>query len=357
MTNQRRYALIGLFVTGALIISAIGLAVFFGGGFGRGKLTALMVFRGNVTGLEIGTTVQFRGMKIGEVKRVRTIYHPDDKQVLFPVYAEFTGTIEVPGYDRKATSNVRTAWLHEMVDRGLRAQLQTKSFVTGQQMIMLDFVDDQAPVYTRLEGDLLEIPTVRSPNEAIFETIKELPVREMIIDGQKLLANINKLLADDNGKPGSLATMLADLSSLSRKLDQQLPPLLAELQQTGKTTRATMADAQKTLATIASATRSVEQQVNLAGPAFQASAQELQILARSARSSAAELDRLMGRVDQSMLRLEHTLSEDAPLGYALTSGLSEIGAAAKSLRSVADGLSRRPESLIFGRSADRKPTP
>ena len=26
-------------------------------------------------------------------------------------------------------------------------------------------------------------------------------------------------------------------------------------------------------------------------------------------------------------------------------------------RLVADGLSRRPESLIFGRSADRKPTP
>lgn len=115
MKNQRRYALIGGFVVGALIIAAIGIAVFFGGGFGRGRLAAVMVFRGNVTGLEVGTPVQFRGMKVGEVERVRTIYDPADS-VLFPVYAEFTGTIEVPGNEQRPSADVRTAWLREMME-------------------------------------------------------------------------------------------------------------------------------------------------------------------------------------------------------------------------------------------------
>lgn len=357
MNNQRRYALIGTFVVGALIIAAIAIAVFFGGGLGRGKLRAVMVFRGNVTGLEIGTPVQFRGMKIGEVKRVRTIYDPADKQVLFPVYAEFTGTIEVPGYERRSAAGIRTAWLHEMVERGMRAQLQTKSFVTGQQMIMLDFVDENAPVYTRIEGDsLLEIPTVRSPNEQIVETIRELPVREMILDGQKLLANLNALLTDANGKPGPLTSTLNDLASVSQSVERRLPEIVDRLGAAADETRATLASARGALATVATATSRIQAQVDRSGASFDAGMHDIRSFTRTAQQSVAQLDQVIGRVDTSLgrvestiARVEYNLSEDAPLGYNLTTGLTEITAAAHALRTTLEGLSRRPESLIFGR--------
>ena len=302
MKNQKRYAMIGAFVVGALIIASIGVAVFFGGGFGKGKLRALMVFRGNVTGLEIGTPVQFRGMKIGEVKRVRTIYNPEDKHVLFPVYAEFTGTIEVPGYERKSAANIRTAWLHEMVERGLRAQLQTKSFVTGQQMIMLDFVDENAPVYTRLETDLLEIPTVRSPNEKIVETIRELPVRELVVDGQKLLANVNALLSDPDGKPGPLTSALTDLASASRSLEKRLPEVTDELLATGGEVRKTLAGARGALNTVADASGRIQRQIDKSGGNFDAGVRDIQALAQSAQRTIAQVDQVMARVEQSMGR-------------------------------------------------------
>ena len=205
MISSRRYAWIGLFVVGSLLIAAVGIALFMGGGFGRTKVDVLMVFHGTVTGLELGTPVQFRGMKIGEVKRVRTIYDPESKQVLFPVYAEFTGTIEIPGYDsKKSTGGVRSAWIAGMVERGLRAQLQTKSFVTGQQMIMLDFATDSGPQFSDIEKDMLEIPTKRSPNEAIVDALTELPVREIVFEGQKLLAQVNRLMLTPSGTPGPL---------------------------------------------------------------------------------------------------------------------------------------------------------
>ena len=359
MKNQRRYALIGGFVVGALIIAAIGIAVFFGGGFGRGRLAAVMVFRGNVTGLEVGTPVQFRGMKVGEVKRVRTIYDPADKNVLFPVYAEFTGTIEVPGNEQRPSADVRTAWLREMIEHGLRAQLQTKSFVTGQQMIMLDFVGEHAPVYSRIENDLLEIPTVRSPNEQIVETIRELPVREMILDGQKLLANLNALLADNEGRPGPLTATLNDLATVSRSVGARVPQIADELLASSGELRTTLRGTRQALNAVATAAGRMQTQVDLAGERFGAGITGFQSLSDSARGSLTQVDQVMARVERSMgrvesalARLEYNLSEDAPLGHSLTSGLTEMTAAARSLRSTLDGLSRRPESLIFGRKPD-----
>jgi paraquat-inducible protein B len=360
MTNQKRYAMIGMFVVGALFVASIGIAVFFGGDFGRGKVRALMVFRGNVTGLETGTPVQFRGMKIGEVKRVRTIYHPDTQQVLFPVYAEFTGVIEVPGYEaRNPSGGVKSAWIGEMVDRGLRAQLQTKSFVTGQQMIMLDFVTGKPPEFTKLEPNALEIPTVRSPNEALFDTIKELPVRELVLDGHRLLANLNGMVQDGEGKPGALPAMLADLAKLSRTLDAQVPAVAGELVATTRETRALLGSVRTTLDTFASATRSLQAQAEIGGTAFADSARDFRQLTGGLQRSVADLDRLMvrvdgslGRVDQTLGQVGHLLSEDSTLGAGLHDSLTEIAAAAQSLRFAADGLTRRPESLIFGRKND-----
>ena len=75
----------------------------------------------------------------------------------------------------------------------------------------LDFVAGKPPEFTKLEPNALEIPTVRSPNEALFDTIKELPVRELVLDGHRLLANLNGMVQDGEGKPGALPAMLADL--------------------------------------------------------------------------------------------------------------------------------------------------
>ncbi len=364
MISTRRYAWIGLFVVGSLLIAAIGIALFMGGGFGRTKVNVLMVFHGNVTGLELGTPVQFRGMKIGEVKRVRTIYDPESKQVLFPVYAEFTGTIEIPGYDnRKSSDGVRSAWIAGMVERGLRAQLQTKSFVTGQQMIMLDFASDGGPQFSDIEKNMLEIPTTRSPNEAIVDALRELPVRDIVFDGQKLLAQINRLMLAADGSPGPLPKMLEQFTQTGQALQKSLPQLSADTSAAGRDLRATLGAISKT-------SRGIDQQVVRAVDNLNASLAEFQKLAGGLQGTVSQAERGLSqslgqvsnrlnesleRLDRTAARLEFSLSEDSNLGAGLSNSLSEAAQAAQALKQAVESLNRRPTQLLFGHP--NEPTP
>jgi paraquat-inducible protein B len=364
VSSNRRYALIGLFVLGALLITMIGIALITGVGLGSAKVKAVMVFRGNVTGLEIGTPVQFRGMKIGEVRRVRTIYDPDSKHVLFPVYAEFTGTIEIPGYDaRKSSDSMRRAWLNEMVERGLRAQLQTKSFVTGQQMIMLDFQPEVAAEFAKMNDGLLEIPTALSPNEAMFDALKELPVRAVVFEGQKLITQLNGLLGETNGKPGALLSLLQNLNDASSALKTAVPTLSEQTNLSLRELQRTLEQSRGAIDALGRAGQSLDRQVVRAANSVTTTMSDVSALSQQLTQSTGRaeqaLDQTVSRLgnrvtdtldklDRSMARIEHSLSEDAPLAAGLTGSLAEVRAAAQALRQTADELNRKPDLLLFG---------
>lgn len=374
--KSNRFALIGAFLIGALLIVAIAFALFFGGALGKTKSRAVMVFRGNVTGLEVGTPVQFRGMKIGEVKRVRTIYNPDNRQVLFPVYAEFTGTIEVPGYEKSSDApGVRDAWLSGMVQRGLRASLQTKSFVTGQQMIMLDFEEVKEPVFAKIEPSLLEIPTTISPNESLVETFRELPVREMVIEGRRMLNSINALMVDAQGKPGPLPKSLIQITTLAQSLDQRLVDVSKELVAATKDARTTLATTQDALLSFKQTSHLVGTKADSLGNAFESNSKDISVLTRKMGDSLLVFEKAMvkvegslSRVDQSLVTIDRgigsaertldqmgfMLSDDSALGHGLAKSLEEVSAAAKSLRHTVDAINRKPSSLLFGNKDEQK---
>ncbi len=373
--KSNRFALIGAFLIGALVIVAIAFALFFGGALGKTKSRAVMVFRGNVTGLEVGTPVQFRGMKIGEVKRVRTIYNPEDRQVLFPVYAEFTGTIEVPGYEKSSDApGVRDAWLSGMVQRGLRASLQTKSFVTGQQMIMLDFEEDKPPVFSKIEPTLLEIPTMISPNESLVETFKELPVREIVIEGRQMLNSINALMVDAQGKPGPLPVMLRQIATLGQSIDIKVPLLSSELVATSKEARETLASAKNAIGNFSQTTSAIGSRADKLGATVDSSAKEFSQLTQRVQESLVVFDKSLAKVESSLARIdqslgvldrgvgsaektlgqiEFALTDDSGLNYGLTKGLDEMALAAKSLRHAVDMISRKPSSLLLGNKDEK----
>ena len=358
LRDVRRYALIGLFVVGAAVVASIGLATFFGGGFGDERTRALMVFRGSVSGLDVGTEVQFRGMRIGEVREVRTLYDPPSGQVQFAVIAEFSGKIEIAGADRDQAVGAGV-WLQDVIDRGLRAQLQTRSFVTGQQVIMLDFAPaDDPPQFSRLGIASFEIPTRRSSSEQIADTLREVPVRELAADAQRLIAGVDRLLNDQPGRPAPLPTLLDTLTTLAADLDRSAPRMADEI---GSTAR----EARTALTTLAQAARTVERQVDAGGTAVAATAQDVQrlsarldtVVAATERTIAAaerafaRVEQAAVRADQTVARLDHALSDDSSIGAGLASTLSEATAAARSLRGAAESLQRDPQSLLLGRPA------
>ncbi|UCE32258.1 MAG: MCE family protein [Burkholderiales bacterium] len=368
MKGRARYALLGAFVLGALVILSVAGAVFFGGQFAIDRVQALMVFRGRVTGLDVGTPVQVRGIPIGEVRRIRTLYDPASKQVLFVVYARFSGTIEVQHDLPTGFGEDAGAWLADMIERGLRAQLQTKSWVTGQQMIMLDFRPEEPARLSGLEPGTIEIPTVLSPNEELLAQLSEIPVQELLSEGRAALIGVRGLLSEPDGRPGPLPRMLDELTRVARDLGERLPRIETEFADTAAAARRTLAETSSTLAAARGAVEDARQAIadtrrTLAaiGGTSQALGRQIERSADSLVAATGDFERLserigqsLDRIDQSIGRFEHALSQDAPMGSALVSSLNEFGQAARALRTLSEGLERQLNSLVAGRRGESR---
>jgi paraquat-inducible protein B len=101
--------------------------------------------------------------------------------------------------------------LESLIARGLRAELNTQSFVTGQSEINLDFDPASAAVLHPGVTKLTEIPTRASAIERVTQQLSQLPLRELADNADAALKSIR---------------------ALSDKLDTSLPALIASLKAT-----------------------------------------------------------------------------------------------------------------------------
>ena len=72
--------LIGAFVLGAVLLIIAGSIVLGGGKFFRRTMPVVMYFQGSVSGLSAGSSVNFRGVRVGQVTNVFIRYQPDSRE-------------------------------------------------------------------------------------------------------------------------------------------------------------------------------------------------------------------------------------------------------------------------------------
>ena len=70
MSKQASKALIGGFVLGAVILVAAATVIFGSGRFFSEKQVFVLYFDGAVNGLNVGAPVKFRGVTIGQVRKI-----------------------------------------------------------------------------------------------------------------------------------------------------------------------------------------------------------------------------------------------------------------------------------------------
>jgi paraquat-inducible protein B len=222
MGKKANPAVIGGFIVGAVVLITAGLVVFGSGQFWSTAQPWVSYFAGSVKGLQSGASVNFRGVRVGRVTDIRLTLDTKDDTVRTPVYWEIdTSRIDVLGVSEaeraKMMEKEGRPIANLLIKRGLRAQLQLQSFVTGQQFIQLDFSPD-TPI-TLVGGDTTvpEFPTIRSGTEKLVKTIENLPIGELVDDARRVLQ---------------------DVAQVVRKLDSQTLPA----------TQAAMNEAQETLA-------------------------------------------------------------------------------------------------------------
>ena len=270
------------------------------------KVPFVGYFPGSVRGLAAGADVTLHGLKVGQVTDVRLVYDAAKDTILAPVRFEVQPERFV-GIGRQVVKDT-AAGVEMLVNRGLRATLQSANLITGQMLVALEFEPDAPQANVTTEDGTFVIPTSDAGGFSGLEA-----------SATELLRKVNSIPFDTLGR--NLSQTSEGLNDLVNgpQLKQALTSLnatLASVQDTVQNLDAGLAPAMKRLPDV-----------------------------------AAGLQKTMTDANRLVLSLQAGYGDNTPFSRDLGRLLVQLNDATRSIRSLADLLSRHPEALIKGRPA------
>jgi paraquat-inducible protein B len=311
---------IGIFVMSGLALGVVALAVLGSGSLFRRSHKFICFFSGSLNGLKVGAAVKVRGVEIGSVSEIRL--RPTPSEGRFKRNIEIINGLPViididesQLKSRGATgAALKPQELNNLIKRGLRAQLETESFLTGLLYIDLD-LHPGAPVNLMLEpgsGDYPEIPTVPTNLQQVQETAMKALAKLNEVDFVKLTQSITDA--------GSAAANLLGSPDI-------------------KATLASLQSATKNLNTMISTVRGMVDNVdNRSGPAL-----------ASLKKAADQANLTLVQISSTAQTLQAGLAPDAPLTYRLETALENFSEASSAIRELTDYLQRNPSAIVRGK--------
>jgi paraquat-inducible protein B len=248
------------------------------------------------------------------VRRIEVQLDAQDLSVKIPVYLELQRR-----RIRKIGGTIpESDFIPELIERGLRAQLQLQSIVTGQLSVQLDIHADRPARYVETGGEFPEMPTIPSSMQEFTETMESLSIEDLVNDARHVLAGLKTLVSSPD-LPGILAGVNQFVNS-------------GELQDIVNHADAAIGEIQALVSNIDGRVGS---------------------LSASAEFTLAEVNQTLDGVQETLGAARQSLSIAAvgsPMRYELERMLGELTAAARSIRLLAEYLERNPDSLLRGRS-------
>jgi paraquat-inducible protein B len=296
----------------------------------------------------------FRGVQIGEVTQIRLYSVEKNMSIEIPVIFKVDpGSFHSIGSMVEAVDENKQQEMEAMIKKGLRARMETQSFVTGQRMINLDYFPG-TPV--RLMGekgidlgqDIIEIPTIKTFEQEIGKTLEEVPIGELAESLRNSMKGIEGFVTSDEFSKSLhyFKQTMKDARNLVRHVDEKIEPLFADVEQTLKDAQALLRNVDSRIDPLAGSilrtsddARKLVNNVNQRVRPIQAD------LAKTAKSLQSALQTAENALEQ----VDGMVSENSEFRYQIDLFLREISLMARSLRSFADYLERNPDALIRGK--------
>ena len=337
MTPRPNAARIGLFALGGLALLVAAVVVVFGGRLFAATEQAVMHFRGSVYGLQAGSPVVFRGVRLGSVRSVGVVYAQG--QFTVPVAVELDPalirTLGPAAADEPALS------LATLVQQGLTGQLATHSLLTGQLYIDLDLRPGGKPVLRDAQGRL-EIPTTPTRFQSLQDQLDRVDLAKMTDDLSSTLAAARQLITGPELQQtlNELAQTAGALKRLSATLDQRLPRLADAAQ-------GTLAEASQASARLGSAADRFGGAADRVGSA---AARAESLLAPDSRV-VASVQQAADELTRAAAALRAAAGDDSTTVQGVQRAMADLARAARAVRELADTLEQQPQSLIRGKAA------
>jgi paraquat-inducible protein B len=257
------------------------------------RLKFIVYFEGSVRGLSVGAPATLDGIQVGSVTAIHLLFPPTGEQVpRVAVQIEVQPERFLPPAAIHLKDTMRIA--SELVDRGLRAQLASANFLTGQMLIAFDFVPDAPAAHVSREGDAYVIPGIAG---------------------------------------GGLDGITASLSRIAGKLEGL--PL------------------EQVASNLSAALHGVSTLLN--GPDIRDTLQAVSGAARHLPSVAEHVDHTLTDADRLVASANAGYGRDSQFQRDLSRLMDQFGDAARSIRLLSDYLDAHPEALIRGRAGRALP--
>jgi paraquat-inducible protein B len=353
MTPRPNATRIGLFAIGGLLLLGAAIVAIFGTGLFSDKERAVLHFRGSVYGLQVGSPVVFRGVRLGGVRSVGVVYEQGNFSV--PVVVELdqaqirTVAASGPGAAAGAAPTEAVLSLSTLIEKGLTAQLATHSLLTGQLYVDLDLRPGGSPPRRSAEG-LLEIPTTPTRFQSLQDQLDKVDLNRMATDLGATLSAARALVAGPEVKQtlSDLAQASAALSRLATSLDQRVGPL-------AQATQSTLAKAGEASTRVGAAADRAADRVgdSVAGAASRLgqAADRADALLTPGSPVLSSVQKAADELARSATALREATSEEGATVQTVQRAAGDVSRAARALRELAEQLEQQPQSLIRGRAA------
>lgn len=326
METRANYALIGLF-TLAVLGAAFGFVSWFAGlGGGNDRREIRIVFSGSVTGLTRGSNVLFNGFRVGEVKDIQLF--PDDPRSIFAI-AEIARTTPV----REDT----------------RARIESQGLAGVVAIQLLGGKADAPPLEAKAGQPQPTIIAERSEVQDLLETVRNVARRtddlferlgRLVDDNDKSIANtiknVEKFSAALGDNSEGINKMLASISAAAERIG----PLSIQLEEFGRDVSAIAKQLD-----VNKVNRSLDN-IDKFTAALASGSGDVTKTIQSVAGLTDKLNRAADQVEGVLKGAQAFLGSAA--GGEGQGALSDVGAAARSIRALADNLDKRTAEITSG---------
>jgi len=181
------------------------------------KIPIVTYFNSSVGGLTRGAPVDVLGIQVGQVTDVRLLIDLRSSNVKVRVAMElqperiFKTSIVPKGMTLEES-------IQKLVNSGMRVELATANYITGQQIISLTTVPGAGPMAVTREGEAFVLPSQGGAFDKLSASLTVISGKLSKIPFDEIANNLNKLLVTTNTTVGSPQLKQA-LTSLVRTLN------------------------------------------------------------------------------------------------------------------------------------------
>lgn len=312
---------LGLFVVVGSLLAVLALLLLGARSLRRDTVTYRSYFDEAVTGLDIGSSVAFRGVRVGDVSAIEVA--PDRRHV------EVIYKLETSVLTRLGLAEGEGRDLVVAVPSDLRVQLSSTS-ITGGKYLKLDFFDPvkNPPPVLPFEPGEHTIPatasTLKNLEDSLLKAVDQVP--ELVDTVKIILAQIQELLRDIHSKelPAHAASLLARTDHVMVTLESAVRD--AHVKELSGQAKATLVH-------------------------LDAALLEMRALIERVNGDQG----LMASVQRASDAVGDLAQEAKPAGAELGDTLRDLRLMAESVRRLTDALERDSDMLLKGRAKEKGP--